>query len=127
MSITNIYQRNKEVGNIWLFGMLHLAKVLLEPIICIISAFRLTDTQTSSCFLLIHMALDCFFFIILIILCCIVIVFFELYFVWFDTFFCDFRSSPKSNELFKNYISDILFHNRYFLKGTQLYKHKKYL
>ena len=58
MSITNIYQRNKEVGNIWLFGMLRLAKVLLEPIICIISAFRLTDTQKSSCFLLIYMALD---------------------------------------------------------------------
>ena len=34
-----------------------LAKVKLERIVCIISAFRLTDTQTSSWFLLIHMAL----------------------------------------------------------------------
>ena len=58
MSITNIYQRNKEVGNIWLLGMLRLAKVMLKRIICIISALGLTDTQTSSCFLLIHMALD---------------------------------------------------------------------
>ena len=107
--------------------MLRLAKVMLKRIVSIISASRLTDTQTSSCFLLIHMALDRFFFIILIILCCIVIVFFELYFVWFDTFFCDFRSSPKSNELFKNYISDILFYSRYCLKGTHLSKHKKYL
>ena len=38
--------------------MLRLAKVMLERIVCIISAFRLTGTQTSSCFLLIHMALD---------------------------------------------------------------------
>ena len=38
--------------------MLRLAKVMLERIVCIISAFRLTGTQTSSCFLLFHMALD---------------------------------------------------------------------
>ena len=38
--------------------MLRLAKVMLECIVFIISAFRLTATQVSSCFLLIHMALD---------------------------------------------------------------------
>ena len=38
--------------------MLRLAKVMLKGIVSIISASRLTDTQTSSCFLLIHMALD---------------------------------------------------------------------
>ena len=99
-------------------------KVMLEFMVCIISASRLTDRQTSSCFLLIHMALDCFLFIIPIIFYCIVIVFFELYFVWFDTFFCGFRSSPKSNGLFQNYISDILFFIRYCLNSTQLCKHK---
>ena len=30
VSITNIYQRNKEVRNIWLSDMLPLAKVMLE-------------------------------------------------------------------------------------------------
>ena len=38
--------------------MLRLAKVMLERVVSIISGFRLTDTQTSACFLLIHMALD---------------------------------------------------------------------
>ena len=37
--------------------MLRLAKVMLKRIICVLSAFRLTGTQTSFCFLLIHMAL----------------------------------------------------------------------
>ena len=37
---------------------MRLAKAMLERIVCLISAFRLTDTQASSCFLFIHMALD---------------------------------------------------------------------
>ena len=38
--------------------MLRLAKVMLERIVCVISAFHLTDIKTSSCFLLTQMALD---------------------------------------------------------------------
>ena len=38
--------------------MLRLAKVMMERIVCINSAFHLTDTETSSCFLLTQMALD---------------------------------------------------------------------
>ena len=41
----------------WLFGMLRLAKAMLERIACIIFTFCLTGRQTSSCFLLTHILL----------------------------------------------------------------------
>ena len=87
---------------------------MLEHIICIISACCLMGIQ-RSCFLLIHMVLNHVLFHHLDHF--VTMVFFVLYFVRLDTF-CDFRSIPKSNELFKNYIYDILFHNIFLERYT---------
>ena len=98
--------------------MLHLAKVILQRIVCIVSAFCLTGTQKSSCFLLNHFALD---LILLHHLDNFVLHSHSLFWALFSGLILSsviLEVALNQISSLKNYISDILFHNRYFLKGT---------